>query len=301
MVLIMELQDILDHTVDHSIIQEERIHIKEQINSFNFDTPFYVYCLCFPNGQPFYIGKGKNYRIFDHFKSDFTNKNKTKVISDIQQSGSYTIMHIIKGNLSEEEALLLEQECIRRYGRVLFESDGILTNIHPGGSFGMNSGEICSMAGKIGGKITKENQSGIFSPNWDRSKQSKENWQNGTMDHINFQENCRKAGRTSVDKQVGIHDPNLAYKRTEWATIGALALNESGNRGGVCSKKWREENSEKCFENSARGGRIGGKITGSMPWWNNGYKNTKSYECPGENWVRGMIKRSKSKSQTLEE
>lgn len=194
MVLIMELQDILDHTVDHSIVQEERIHIKERINSFNFDTPFYVYCLCFPNGQPFYIGKGKNYRIFDHFKSDFTNKNKTEVISDIQQSGSCPIMHIIKGNLSEEEALLLEQEYIRRYGRVLFESDGILTNIHPGGSFGMNSGEICSMAG-----------------------------------------------------------------------------------------------------------RIGGKITGSMPWWNNGYKNTKSYECPGENWVRGMIKRSKSKLQTLEE
>ena len=297
----MELQHILDHTVEDSIVQEERIRIKQQINSYNPDTPFYVYCLCFPNGQPFYIGKGKNYRILDHFKSDFANTMKTQVICDILESGSYPIMHIIRGNLLEEDALLLEKEYIRMYGRVSFQSDGVLTNIHPGGSFGINSNEVCSLAGKIGGNITKENRLGIFSSNWDRSKQSKENWQNGSMEHILFKERGRKAGRASVDKQRGIHDPNLIHKRAEWARMGALALNESGNRGGACSEKWREENKELCLEISSRGGKIGGKITGSMLWWNNGVKNMKSNDWPGEGWVRGQVKRNNRKTQQNEE
>jgi hypothetical protein len=37
------------------------------------------------------------------------------------------------------------------------------------------------------------------------------------------------------------------------------------------------------------GASKGGKLGGPMPWWNNGKDNTRSYECPGEGWVRGSL------------
>lgn len=37
------------------------------------------------------------------------------------------------------------------------------------------------------------------------------------------------------------------------------------------------------------GASIGGKLGGPMPWWNNGKTNTRSYNCPGEGWVRGSL------------
>lgn len=291
----MELEDLLDHTVEDSIVNEERIRIKAQIRAFDPETPYYVYFLCFPNGQPFYVGKGKGKRVFGYFQSDFANQYKTEIISQIQESGSYPIIHIAKGNLKEDAALKLEQRYIQEYGRSGIDENGILTNIHPGGNFGLNSQEICSLAGKRGGKTTKANKSGIFADDYDRGKQSRKNWELGLLDHIDFKEIGRIAGRTAVEVQVGIHNPDYSHKRVEWAKIGAEALEKSGNRGGVCSKQWMSENPEKVLENSSKGGKIGGKVTGSKPWWNNGTKNIRSYNCPGENWVRGMLKNIKSK------
>lgn len=33
----------------------------------------------------------------------------------------------------------------------------------------------------------------------------------------------------------------------------------------------------------------GGAKTGAMPWWNNGIQETKSIDCPGAGWRRGML------------
>jgi hypothetical protein len=32
-----------------------------------------------------------------------------------------------------------------------------------------------------------------------------------------------------------------------------------------------------------------GKVGGKLPWWNNGSKNSRSLDCPGEGWVKGRI------------
>lgn len=85
--------------------------------------------------------------------------------------------------------------------------------------------------------------------------------------------------------------------RIQWAKIGAQALIESGNRGGCCSTKWQQENRDKMIENSAKGGHAGGKVVGSMFWWNNGSVNSKSFDCPGDGWVRGMLMSEKKKKQ----
>jgi hypothetical protein len=47
------------------------------------------------------------------------------------------------------------------------------------------------------------------------------------------------------------------------------------------------------IEASKKGARIGaakgGKLGGSLPWWNNGSQNTRATDCPGPGWVRGSL------------
>ena len=40
-------------------------------------------------------------------------------------------------------------------------------------------------------------------------------------------------------------------------------------------------------------GKVGGSVVGKMPYWTDGKKNKRSYECPGEGWERGMTKKKK--------
>lgn len=40
-------------------------------------------------------------------------------------------------------------------------------------------------------------------------------------------------------------------------------------------------------------GKVGGSVVGKMPYWTDGKKNKRSYECPGEGWRRGMTKKKK--------
>lgn len=110
----------------------------------------------------------------------------------------------------------------------------------------------------------------------------------------------KRLGQFAKNNKIGIFDPNLQDQRTNWAKIGAEALNAKGTRSGIYCKSWRDNHKEQTFENCSKGGKIGGKITGSMYWWNNGVKNTKSYECPGPEWVRGQLM-SEKKRKAFEE
>ena len=99
----------------------------------------------------------------------------------------------------------------------------------------------------------------------------------------------------TYSRRHGIHSDENKSKRSEWARLGADALAESGNRSGIFSKKWREENAEKYKEIASRGGKAGGKSTGSKPWWTDGITNIRSYEKPVGDYKRGMTKKRKSK------
>jgi len=79
----------------------------------------------------------------------------------------------------------------------------------------------------------------------------------------------------------------------------AEALELSGNRRGRATSNWQKENPDKQKINASNGGKLRGKITGSKYWWNDGTNNTRSVDCPGENWVRGMLMSEKKLKQVM--
>ena len=102
---------------------------------------FYVYIYLNPlkNNQPFYIGKGKNDRMFEHLKEkDSTNKHKFNTIQTIRAITGYNPpIEIYQSGLTNKEACFLEQELIAFYGREV-NNTGILTNLSEGGEGGNN-------------------------------------------------------------------------------------------------------------------------------------------------------------------
>lgn len=110
-------------------------------------------------------------------------------------------------------------------------------------------------------------------------------------------ERGRRGGNRTKEKKSGIFREDLQHLRSEWNRNAALCLNEKGTRGGCCTPEYSKNNPEKHKEQSSRAGKIGGKITGNMLWWNDGTINTKSNNCPGEGWVRGMLMSDKKREQ----
>lgn len=109
--------------------------------------------------------------------------------------------------------------------------------------------------------------------------------------------NGRIGGNATKTRKHGIFREDLQHLRSEWAMIGQKALEKSGGRKGCATTEWTKQNPEKHKENSSKAGKIGGKITGSMFWWNDGKVNKKGYECPGDGFVRGMLMSKKKAAQ----
>ena len=94
---------------------------------------YYIYEYVDPRTNlPFYIGKGKDNRMYDHINNNHTkleNLDKSKKIKDITDSGFQPIIRIIENNITiEEEAYLKENYYILLYGRAGIDPNGILTN-----------------------------------------------------------------------------------------------------------------------------------------------------------------------------
>ena len=275
--------------MDKDILCDEYVNLRKETSSYSPETPYYVYSLCYPNGEPFYIGKGKDTRAFDHLKNYINDNVKNKYMkSQLDILGDEPpIMFINQGNMNQHDALLLEEHLIAQYGRIL--KGGTLSNIMPGGAY--SEFEYSSYAGKLGGKKTKESGKGIFADDYDRGAQTKSNWENGLMDHIDFEAQGFAWGMNSVDIKLGIHDPKYACKRKEWSQKANASSLEKGIFG-FCSPEYMTTHKEEITARASANGKKNGKVVGSMFWWNNGTKNTKAFKCP-DGFVRGQLQSEK--------
>jgi hypothetical protein len=95
---------------------------------------WYVYILYDPrNGKPFYVGKGKKYRLSATVNVNQTgNSLKRKFLSELKVAGLEPKLEIIAEYAEEIDAFNHEKELVSKYGRII-KGDGILTNYSEGG------------------------------------------------------------------------------------------------------------------------------------------------------------------------
>jgi hypothetical protein len=101
---------------------------------------YYVYIYFDPrSNQPFYVGKGRKKRMFDHLKETAEttqNPHKFYKIQKIrEETGFDPPITVVHSGLSNDNACKLEMELIEKYGRES-NSTGILTNLTDGGDRG---------------------------------------------------------------------------------------------------------------------------------------------------------------------
>jgi hypothetical protein len=100
------------------------------------NNSFYTYTYSYPDGTPFYVGKGKGRRINAHLcdakAGRKLNSFNIRVIRKLLENGELPIIKKIVDDVDEEFAFLVEEEFIAKYGRRI-DGTGILTNNTLGG------------------------------------------------------------------------------------------------------------------------------------------------------------------------
>ena len=84
---------------------------------------------------PFYIGKGKKYRMNHHLQPQQLSKNTIKnniIKSIIRETNELPIHYKIFENLTYEESITIEMDIIKHFGRINL-GNGILSNMTDGG------------------------------------------------------------------------------------------------------------------------------------------------------------------------
>jgi hypothetical protein len=97
---------------------------------------YYTYILKHPlSNIPFYIGKGKGKRCLAHqnYRSGADcqwNKRLGAFIGKLNKAGVKPLVEIVEKDLSEDDALILEEKLILQWGRKGIDTNGILLNFY---------------------------------------------------------------------------------------------------------------------------------------------------------------------------
>lgn len=193
---------------------------------------YYVYHIINPiDNRLFYVGKGTRSRCKQHLtdkQSYAFNKRLNGYIRNLINSNNIPIIKKIAENLTEEEAYLLEESEIKKYGRVGFEENGILLNILESGRPPRFEGENHPWWGR---KHTEETKAKI-------SKTKKENLENGITK--------KRTGFTHTEEtKQKIGNKNKGRKRTEEAIEKTRQANLGRPQTDYQKQRAEEANSKK--------------------------------------------------------
>lgn len=208
---------------------------------------YYVYIYYCYEDIPFYVGYGKNNRMFDHLNeakkkpTAVTGEHKLNKIRKILKEGLEPRIEIVASDLSRDEACRLEIELIEKFGR----SDlglGPLTNMTKGGDGTVEwSDELRSkLSEKRKGFISaKDTQTGDFI----QVKSDDPRWINGNLVGIN-------SGLIGITNKSGILDGYILSKNTVTGEIFRVKPDDpkwlSGELVGI-------NNGKECHENAKLG------------------------------------------------
>lgn len=124
-----------------------------------------VYILkCPKTHQIKYVGEGGINRPLDHIKKvkrgvPTSNSRLTAWVKKLLDNNLEPLIEIVYSDISKKEALLIEEQLIKQYGRKGFEDNGILLNIAEKGLLYDKSGKNNPFYGKKHTKETREKMS----------------------------------------------------------------------------------------------------------------------------------------------
>lgn len=182
---------------------------------------FYVYCLIDPDDNiPFYVGKGRLNRMYKHEKDVKTGKivnvgniEMTDKIKKILSENKIIIYKKIEQKLSSIDALRLENQYIKKWGRLDINT-GFLFNKTDGGEGTVN------ISCETKEKISQSNKGRIFSiqHKMNLSRYAK----NRTKEHLEKLSNSLKGKTTSIETRLKISKGKHQYYQNEKNKLEAV-------------------------------------------------------------------------------
>jgi len=101
----------------------------------HLDLQYYVYLLKNPiTKKPFYVGKGKENRVFDHLNQALSDEEATSLkydtLREIEQSGSHVEHVIVQHGLTEEESYKVETALMDTLNYLGFDLTNLVSGHH---------------------------------------------------------------------------------------------------------------------------------------------------------------------------
>jgi hypothetical protein len=227
---------------------------------------YYTYAYLREDKTPYYIGKGKGYRIYRIYRKDRRikpPKDKSRII-------------YLKQNLTEEEAFRHEIYMIAVFGRKDLGT-GILHNLTNGGD---------GVSGFKHSEETKRKQSeahkGEKSPNYGKT------FSEETRKKLSDAQKGRTHSEETKIKMSEVHkgENHYLYGKTH-SEETKIKMSET-RKGKTFSEEHRRKISEANKNPSEETRRKLSEVNKGRRWWNDGCGNTKfAAEYPGDDWKLG--------------
>jgi hypothetical protein len=166
---------------------------------------YYVYELIDPRvNLPFYVGKGKDKRVYFHLseksRAKSENKRKYNKIQKIREDGYEPQIKIVKYFENENDAYDYEELLIEKYGRIRYDETGILTNICES-----------SRPPKHKGKTYQE----IYGDKWEEQIQKRMKTKEESGNYGGVRKHTEETKKKISQKVAGKNNPNYGNQHSQ--------------------------------------------------------------------------------------